>query len=99
MVAAGIILPIISPMICLKADVFVLYLIQSNCVARNIQAAFYSFVLPIIIAVAIGLYLLILIFWKLFSEVYIEINSENCNITFNIVWYISMIVCMNDISR
>ena len=70
MVAAGIILPIIPVIICLKVDGYVLYLILPNCVPRNIQSAFYSYLLPMIIVVAIGLYLLILIFWKLFSEVW-----------------------------
>ena len=70
MVAAGIILPIIPVIICLKVDGYVLYLIQPQCVPRNIQTIFYSHLLPMIIVVAIGLYLLILIFWKLFSEVW-----------------------------
>ena len=66
---AGIILPIIPVIICLKVDGYVLYLILPNCVPRNIQSAFYSYLLPMIIVVAIGLYLLVLIFWKYFSEV------------------------------
>ena len=70
MVLTALILPIIPVIICYFVDGYVLYfLIFPNCVARNIQAAFYSHVVPLLAAVAIGLYLLILIFWKFFSEV------------------------------
>ena len=72
MVAVAIFLPIIPVIICLKVDGYVLYfLIRPDCAARNSQAAFYSHLLPLMAAVAIGLYLLILIFWRLFSKVYI----------------------------
>ena len=71
MVAVALIVPIIPVVICYKTGGYVLYfLIRPDCVARNTQAAFYSHVVPLIAAVAIGLYLLILIFWNLFSEVY-----------------------------
>jgi hypothetical protein len=70
MVLAALLLPAIPVIICLKVDGFVLYfLVQPICVARNSQVAFYSHVLPLLAAVGIGLYLLILIFWKFFSEV------------------------------
>ena len=70
MVLTALVLPIVPVIICLKLDGYVLYtLIQPMCVARNSQAAFYSHVLPLISAVAVGLYLLILILWKFFSEV------------------------------
>jgi hypothetical protein len=69
MVLTALVLPIVPVIICLKLDGYVLYtLIQPMCVARNSQAAFYSHVLPLISAVAVGLYLLILILWKFFSE-------------------------------
>ena len=71
MVIAALTLPIVSVVVCLKVDGYVLYIfIQPMCVARNSHAAFYSHVLPLIAAVAVGLYLLILIFWKFFSKVY-----------------------------
>ena len=71
MVAVALIVPIIPVVICYKTGGYVLYfLIRPDCVARNTQAAFYSHVVPLIAAVAIGLYLLVLIFWKFFSEVY-----------------------------
>ena len=70
MVALALTLPIIPAMITFKIDGYVLYfLIRPDCVARNTQASFYAHVVPLIIAVATGLYLLVLIFWKLYSEV------------------------------
>lgn len=82
MVLAALVLPIIPVIICYSVDGYVLYfLIRPDCVARNTQAAFYSHVLPLLAAVAIGLYLLILILWKFFSEVctasgYIQESKE-----------------------
>ena len=71
MVLAGLILPLISVIICLKVDGYVLYFfIHPICVPRNPHAGFYSHVLPLILTVAVGVYLLSLIFWKFFSEVY-----------------------------
>ena len=65
--------PIIPAIVLFKVDGYVLYfLIRPDCVARNSQLAFYIHVVPLIVAVAVGLYLLVLIFWKFFSEVCIS---------------------------
>ena len=70
MVLTALILPSVPVIICFKLDGYVLYfLIRPDCVARNSQAAFYSHVVPLILAVVVGLYLLVLIFWKFLSEV------------------------------
>ena len=77
MVAVAIIEPIIPAIICFLVDGYVLYfLIRPDCVARNSQVAFYVHVVPLIAAVAIGLYLLVLIFWKFFSEVCTETHLQ-----------------------
>jgi hypothetical protein len=69
MVVVAIVEPIIPAIVLFKVDGYVLYfLIRPDCVARNSQLAFYIHVVPLIVAVAVGLYLLVLIFWKFFSE-------------------------------
>ena len=79
MVLVALVVPVIPVIICLKLDGYVFYtLIQPMCVARNSEVAFYSHVLPLIAVVAVGLYLLILIFWKFFSEVLYMHYTPEC---------------------
>lgn len=70
MVIVGLLLPVVPVIICYTVEGYVQYmLVRPECVARNSQAAFHSHVVPLIVVVATGFFLLVLIFWKFFSQV------------------------------
>ena len=79
MVLVGLLLPLIPVIVCYNVEGYVQYtLVRPECVARNSQAAFYSHVVPLLVVVATGFFLLVLIFWKFFSQVNRKFSSVCC---------------------
>ena len=77
MVVVALVVPAIPAIVCYIVDGYALYfLIHPDCVARNSELAFYIHIIPLIVAVALGLYLLVLIFWKFFSEVCMKTSQD-----------------------